>query len=155
MSEASEKIPLGTQMVAQPKLRKVDTLMVSVSDKEFIDAKVKEGLIRGGVVGAVAAVASTAMLSRRIPIPAAALTGLASGLLCGLFGAATTVPNVLRETVLFLPNDSPLKMSVFHVYVSDHSPTEIRAQTTCNCPDSQPHALFRPSLPLQRAANEP
>jgi len=106
-----------TLLVAQPKLQRVDRLMVSDSDQTFISERSTQAYIRGGIVGAVSALATGALLWRRMAPSAAVALGATSGALMGLFGMASTLPQAIREGILFLPNSSPLKMSLFHVYV--------------------------------------
>jgi hypothetical protein len=105
-------------MVAEPKLRKVDKLMVNDSDREYISQWARKGYWRGGLAGTAVALVSGSLMMRRVSKPSAALLGSACGVLTGLFGVASVVPQAMRQGILTLHNSSPLKMSLFHVYVT-------------------------------------
>ena len=114
MSTEAEKPKDAVEVVATPKLQKVDSLLVSQSDHEFIKEKTNAAYMRGAIASAVTIPLTGFLLMRRFPLPMNCVASLSVGLFAGLGGVVSAIPSAVREGLLFLPNSSPLKMSLFH-----------------------------------------
>jgi len=87
-------------------------------EKQLISKYRGDALLRGAITGAI--VQTAFYFGMRKTLPRASIRFISANLF-GLFGgiaaATTVVPNFIRESMLFLPNDSSIKIGVMSLYV--------------------------------------